>query len=75
MNRLDRLAHDISAHGIRHHDAELRALADRAFRLGVNPTITAILADSGSPEVARERAFARVVGALGNRPPTLGVVA
>jgi hypothetical protein len=59
---LDRLAHDIAHAGIsvlrRDH---LDHLAHAARAVGVEPVLIEILVDTGQPDIARARAYGRII--------------
>ena len=63
----ERLATDgpVALHG------ELRRLIREARRHGVTPLLVTILADTAQPDVARQRAFGRILAEL-ERPPRRG---
>jgi hypothetical protein len=49
---------------------ELRRLIRDARRRGVTPLLVTILADPGQPDVARQRAFGRILAELGHPDKT-----
>ena len=61
---LDTIAHTIADHGTAACTAELRAVVSLATAAGVDPVVVAVLADAGSPEMARARAFGQAATAL-----------
>lgn len=71
--------HRVARDGVSAHRQELADLGAQALALGVRPGAAAVLLDPGSPDVARERAYAVVARALGRRrtesAPTFVVVA
>jgi hypothetical protein len=54
------LAGRLAVDGPAAHAADLRSLAARACDLDVAPALLGVLTDTGAPDVARLRAFARV---------------
>lgn len=59
------LGHELADLGTGRVNAQLRALARRAREHRLEPVCAAVLADRSEPQVARCRAFYRVVTALG----------
>jgi hypothetical protein len=55
------LADRLATHGPRAVDRELARLVEHARRHPVTPVLLTILADRDQPDVARERAFGRIV--------------
>lgn len=66
MNRIDptAIARQVATFGLDRSEPELAALAQHAMRLGVLPAIVSLLTDRSAPEVARERAVARISAAI-----------
>jgi hypothetical protein len=60
------LAHRVATHGPAGLQRELRCLIRDARRHGVTPLLVTILADPGQPDVARQRAFGRILAELGH---------
>jgi hypothetical protein len=60
------LAHRLATHGPAGLQRELRRLIRDARRHGVTPLLVTILADPGQPDVARQRAFGRILAELGH---------
>jgi hypothetical protein len=58
------LADRLATHGPRAVEGELVRLVEHARRHRVTPVLLTILADPDQPDVARERAFGRIVAAL-----------
>ena len=71
--------HRVARDGVSAHRQELADLGAQALALGVRPGAAAVLLDPGSPDVARERAYAVVARALDRHrtqtAPTFIVVA
>jgi hypothetical protein len=59
-----KLAERLATHGIGALQNELRRLIRDAHRHGVRPLLVTILADSAQPDVARQRAFGRILAEL-----------
>jgi hypothetical protein len=65
--RYAELADRLATHGPAALERELRGLIRDARRHGVTPVLVTILADPVQPDVARQRAFGRIVAEL-DRP-------
>src|SRR5690606_8408078 len=61
---LDAMAWRIAEEGIAAHEPSLAALVAAARTAGIAHTALDVLADTGAPEVARQRAFGLVASAL-----------
>lgn len=61
---LDALALAISTEGIDRHCAEVAHLAGAAVDAGLSPALIGALCDGDQPEMARQRAFARIAVVL-----------
>ena len=57
----DQLSTVIATDGLRAVESVLPRVAEAGAASGANPVLLAVLADRRQPEVARERAFARIV--------------
>lgn len=62
--RYDDLADRLATHGPSPLHGELRDLIRDARRRGVTPLLVTILADPTQPDVARQRAFGRILAEL-----------
>jgi hypothetical protein len=66
----DELAHRLATHGPAGLQRELLRLIRDARRHGVTPLLVTILADPREPDVARQRAFGRILAELGRSHKT-----
>jgi hypothetical protein len=61
---LTELGHAVAVEGLAAHEHRIRTLLAVAADHGVSPALLSVLADRTQPDVARERALARVVVAV-----------